>query len=399
MNSILPTFQTNRIQIQERIKSIISNYSGENFPPIWDNLQQQSPLILLIVGGILFLIIFVMSRQFGLYPPSPSSSYYGGSGSGSSRRRSQQRPKVRDGDFSYIPPGGIDGEGEQDGVEIEHDNDDNEGPDIILLDHRGIIHPLHFAAYAISEGRLKIGYLRRRAAEATGASSPSHVKLFYKRKLLKDDHRPCVAEGLKQESTVICVVSEVEPDERNGSYGEESRNIPIADNGNGNDDDDDNDDENEEGSATMDGKTKSKKGKKNKKGKKGNKKKKSAAHHQQQEQQDEQEPSAVPSASTLPPPSPDLKQYKTSIEQVGALSTYFKTVLLPLCESYVSNPPSQGKLREYEYRKLNETTMAQVLLKADGIDTVGNEHVRNERKALVKEAQAALSSLDRISRE
>lgn len=49
-----------------------------------------------------------------------------------------------------------------------------------------------------------VGDVRHLAAENIGTSNLSRVKLLYKGKLLRDDTRPCLDEGLKQESDYVC---------------------------------------------------------------------------------------------------------------------------------------------------------------------------------------------------
>jgi hypothetical protein len=93
-----------------------------------------------------------------------------------------------------------------------------------------------------------------------------------------------------------------------------------------------------------------------------------------------------------------MKTLKTPLEQVNALTEYFQRELLPLCDEYLADPPTDPKKREFEYRKLSETILAQVMLKADGIEPDGNETVRNARKALIKEAQASLNRLDQVGK-
>jgi hypothetical protein len=88
--------------------------------------------------------------------------------------------------------------------------DENE-PDIIRLRHRGTTYPLHFPAYAISDGVLTVGALRLEAATKIGNPFPDRVRLLYKGSLLKDDNRTCKAQGLKQNSEVLCVVSDIGP--------------------------------------------------------------------------------------------------------------------------------------------------------------------------------------------
>lgn len=297
-------------------------------------------------------------------------------------------PQVRDEDFSYITsddiveaPSHASNYHGQYGATAE----DNE-PDILCLRHKGTIYPLHFRAYAIDDGLLTVGALRHEASVKLNVGNPNRIRLLYKGKLLKDDQRLCKEEGLKQHSEVMCVVSEVgattpsegsELDTGIARPGSSSSRLDAQ----------------EEPALS----SRSRKSKKKKKGKKSN-----------GPPRDEflGTPSVVgtpPSRPTsgqsgLPPPSPNLKILKTGVEQVTALAGYFRQELVPLCDEYVADPPMDPKKREFEYKMLSETILQQVLLKADGIETDGNETVRNARKALVKEAQANLAKLDQVER-
>jgi hypothetical protein len=115
------------------------------------------------------------------------------------------------------------------------------------------------------------------------------------------------------------------------------------------------------------------------------------------------------SASLAPPPPasdrsstplqpPNLKFLETPLEKVSALVGYLQQELIPLCDEYVADPPTEPKKREFEYRKLSETILAQIMLKADSIEPNGDETVRNARKALIKEAQATLNRLDQAGK-
>jgi hypothetical protein len=64
----------------------------------------------------------------------------------------------------------------------------------------------------------------------------------------------------------------------------------------------------------------------------------------------------------------------------------------------VADPPTDPKKREFEHKKLSETILAQIMLKADGIVPDGNVTIRNARKALIKEAQANLDRLDQVEK-
>ncbi|KAL4919296.1 hypothetical protein BDW62DRAFT_42880 [Aspergillus aurantiobrunneus] len=265
------------------------------------------------------------------------------------------------------------------------DEDDSE-PDKLLLNHRKVAYELHFPPYSINDGTLSIGQLRQSAAEVTHTADPDRIKLLYKGKLLDDDSLPCRVEGLKQQSEILCVVSEVQPgartptnvSEAERTSGEAPRpppqNIPeIAPN----------------------------KSKRKKRGK-GKKKKPAASADSDDEESASpaQPPRPTSSAgrSTLPPPAPNLKTFSTPLEQVYGLTTYFHRELLPLCDQYIADPPKDEKARDFEHKKLGETVLAQVILKADGIEPT-NDDIRNARRALIKEAQSALNRVDAVAKD
>ncbi|KAJ5239306.1 hypothetical protein N7468_003925 [Penicillium chermesinum] len=310
--------------------------------------------------------------------------------SGFWRRDYSAAPKVNDEDFSYITPNDIVDPPynapryESQRYEPQHDGgvDENE-PDVICLRHRGTIYPLRFRAYAIDDGLLTVGALRQEAAAQTGAGNPDRVRLLYKGNLLKDDSRSCKAEGLKQHSEVLCVVSEVgastssdvsDGDAASARPGSSSSQVG--------------DPEDEADSAPVKKRNRNR-GKKNKKNK----------APPQEAPAFPPRPASTPTPSSTPPPPPNLKQIPTAMEQVSALSGYLQRVLIPMCDDYLANPPTDPKKREYEYRKLSETILAQIMLKADGIEPDGNVDVRNARKALIHEAQSALNRIDQVNRD
>ncbi|KAJ5852118.1 uncharacterized protein N7529_011503 [Penicillium soppii] len=280
-------------------------------------------------------------------------------------------PQVSDEHFSYITPDDV----------VDPPTEDV-GPDVIALRHRGTIYPLKFRPYAIGDGALTIGDLRQEAARATEAIHPDCVRLLYKGKLLKDNTRSCKAEGLKQHSEVLCVVSEPQ-----ASDSDDEHRIPKAiapapapahpqvSRPTSSD---------ASSPPTPPGFKSKNKRKKNRNGKKSPTRTES--------------PQPKPDRSTNPSPSPNLKQLHTPLEQVSALAGWLRLEMIPRCEEYVSNPPSDMKQRVQEYNKLSETILAQVMLKADGIEPDGNQAAREARRALIKEAQAALTALDSIPR-
>ncbi|CAI7573562.1 unnamed protein product, partial [Penicillium glandicola] len=288
-------------------------------------------------------------------------------------------PQVSDGDFSYITPG-----------DAPNPIADDGEPDIIALRHRGTIYPLRFRAYAIDDGVLTIGDLREAAAESTGAGHPDCVRLLYKGKLLKNNAQTCKAEGLKQHSEVLCVVSEVGAGSPSDGS-DDGQNIPVV-------------------SApappplsrpTSAGEassppTSSSGKSKNSRRKKGNRKKSPVGT-------ESPGPSRPPRPTSsghsgVPAPPPNIKLLQTPLEQVTALAGWFEQEMKPICEEYIADPPSDPKKRDYEHKKLSETILAQIMLKADGIEPNGDDMARSARRALIKDAQAALTKLDAIAK-
>ncbi|KAF7128554.1 hypothetical protein CNMCM5793_003342 [Aspergillus hiratsukae] len=296
-------------------------------------------------------------------------------------------PHISDSDYTYLTPEDMaDRPSGYAGTGAEEDE-----PDTLLLKHRKNTYALNFPAYAINDGALSVGELRRRAAEVTRTPNPARIKLLYKGKLLDDDSVPCRTEGLKQQSEVLCVVSEVQPGESTPSEGseaeaEKAEEAPRPD---------------EVQSGGEKRKRNRNRNKKKNKGKGRNKTADTAAGDTDglAPPAEPPRPSSAGDSSSLPAPSPNLKVLRTPLEQANALITYLRTELLPLCEAYVANPPTDAKARDFEHKKLSETILAQVILKADGIEPDGDEAARNARKALVKEAQAALHSLDQAAKE
>ncbi|KAJ5719361.1 Zinc finger C2H2 [Penicillium malachiteum] len=235
-------------------------------------------------------------------------------------------------------------------------------PDIIAIRHRRNIYPLRFRAHAIDDGVLTVGALREEVARVLKAESPGLVQLLFKGNLLKNEDQSCKAAGLKQHSEVLCVISEVSADRSDDSsldsfQSEGKSNAKASDSPPG---------EDEAKSHPI-----------------------LRSRHTSPTR---------PSNGRITDP-PDLKALRTPMEQVSALTIYLRRDITPHCEEFRSNPPSDIKKLEFEYRRLSETILAHVMLKADFIEADGDPIVRNARKILIKEAQALLNTLDQISRE
>ncbi len=85
---------------------------------------------------------------------------------------------------------------------------------------------------------------------------------------------------------------------------------------------------------------------------------------------------------------------RTPIEEIDFLSHKFRTELVPQGLEFISNTPADAKKRNFEYRKISETILAQILLKSDAVDTEGDTTARMRRKELVSEVQDFLNDLD-----
>ncbi|KAH8692763.1 hypothetical protein BGW36DRAFT_302540 [Talaromyces proteolyticus] len=290
------------------------------------------------------------------------------------RRPQGSPPHVRDSDFTYLTPDDIVEPSRQHHQPqyIERRplvSSDENGPDILLLVHRGVTYPLHFRPFAIDDRELTIGDIRRRAAEKTGTADVQRIKLLYKGKLLRDDTRPCKDEGLKQQSEIMC--------------NDKSEAVSL--------------DSDDRHPGQPDKEKTSKKGKK--------KKNKNKSNNQPQRSSDvsadgglapptEHRPTSS-GRSSAPSPSPSFQNARTGNDKVDVLLNYLRSELAPMCDEYIAHPPTDLKARDFEHKRLSEAILAQVILKADGIDS---EDARTARRALIKEAQSMLNRIDEAHR-
>jgi len=93
--------------------------------------------------------------------------------------------------------------------------------DVLLVKYMGVTHPTKFPADSIGDGTLTVKDLRKRAA-ALGIFNildDTRLRLLYKGAELKDDRRACRDYGLKTQSEILCIISEVETesDDSDGS--------------------------------------------------------------------------------------------------------------------------------------------------------------------------------------
>ena len=89
---------------------------------------------------------------------------------------------------------------------------------------------------------------------------------------------------------------------------------------------------------------------------------------------------------------------RTPLEEIEFLTNKFRTELVPQGLEFMSNTPTDAEKRDFEYKRVSETILMQILLKLDAIETQGDSEARMRRKELVKEVQGFLSDLDKAGR-
>ncbi|MCJ1377982.1 hypothetical protein MMC17_001078 [Xylographa soralifera] len=272
-------------------------------------------------------------------------------------------------------------------------------PDILILKHRGTTYPLHFPAFEIGEGILRVGELRKTAAKKIDPGmDPRRIKLLYKGKVLKEDAVACREEGLKQNSELMCVVSEGpvngRADEDSSESASEGEMIGKEINGGVRVDVD---------GTIIGGPKKARKGHRAGKKKRRDLRDESSGYGGSgttTEGRNSPMPGSVPGQSQGSPKTQQQQtRPKSAMDKLDELSSTFHTKFVPQCIQFTSNPPSDAKIRDMEYKKLSESILAQIILKLDEVQTEGDEEARARRKALVKETQAMLSSLDAVVRK
>ena len=236
--------------------------------------------------------------------------------------------------------------------------------DVLLLKHKSVAYRVHFPAYSIERNELDVGEIRAQAAEKFDAD-PARVKLLFKGRNLKDDGMSAREATLKNNDVVMCVIGDGQV---GGKEEDEGEAVGEGDSG----------DEDEEGQDSVtDGKPKRKRNRnRKKKGKRGG------------------GAGASDKSSHPLPPIPPVSLPQTPMDKLNVIAQNFDDNLVPVCEKYIADPPSDPTKRDFEYKRLSETILAQVLLKLDGVETEGDTDARSRRKELVRSAQGWLSKLD-----
>ncbi|KAI1805054.1 BAG domain-containing protein [Daldinia bambusicola] len=297
-----------------------------------------------------------------------------------SQTDTQDVPHVTEDDFSYITSEDL--ENTLPSPSRAYDPQSRRAPppsnlddDVLLIKNKGITYPVHFPAYSIGDGKLLVRDVRVRVGLVMDLSDrrTRRMKMLYKGRHLTEQDIPIRDYGVKNNSELLVVVPE------------------------GRSSDDDDESSSEEVVVTEDPQ-KSKKAKKNK----GRKKKKDRIDPREstanlevpgrRADREGRKPSPDPSIHPSRVPSPAVPAGPT--DKLAAIRNHFDMQLLPLCQTFMDNPPRDMKKLEDEHRKLSETIMQHVLLKLDEVDTGGDPDVRAKRRELVKYVQDVLKDID-----
>ena len=165
-----------------------------------------------IVAGVLALIFAVYKFSMTSYGRNSFGGSWGGRASPYSA--SVGRPDI-DSQFEYIG-GDHNTTSHYDPYHSSHHHsngypiplqDDGEAPDCLIIKHKERSIELFFQAYAISDGLLSVGQVRKYAADKLDTDS-RRLRMLYKGKTLRDDRVPIKLYGLKQQSEITVVITE-----------------------------------------------------------------------------------------------------------------------------------------------------------------------------------------------
>jgi hypothetical protein len=315
---------------------------------------------------------------------------------------------VNDSDFSYITNEDLRRNGAAQAPEIVDWDDKNpeRETDVLIFKEKRTNYPTHFPAHSIRDGDLRISTVRQAAAKKLGIDDPRRIRMFYKGRNLKHDERSAREEGLRGDGTgseILVTIGEAPA----GGYAPGTEHATQRAWSDGEDEEDDDEDDVDSGANTT-GKKKSRK----RGGRKSKKKGPSSANasgtstpgYIGQGAGSEYLPmpshiNAQPRPTSAPPQnSPKPAEPQTAAGKLEAIASKFHTEFVPLAVQFMNNPPEERAKRDFEYKKLSETILTQIIFKLDGVETEGDQDARMKRKALVKEVQGLLNKLDEVGK-
>ncbi|KAG9190895.1 hypothetical protein G6011_08983 [Alternaria panax] len=314
---------------------------------------------------------------------------------------------VNDSDFSYITNEDLRRNGQAQAPEIVDWDDKNpdRGTDVLIFKNGRTNYPTHFPAHSIRDGDLKIGTVRQAAAKKLGVDDHRRIRMFYKGRNLKHDERTGRDEGLRGDgsgSEILVTVGETPAGGLAPGSGEAQRAYGSG----GEDEEDDDEDDVDSGANTTSKKKSRKRG-----GRKGKKKHPSSANTSGTSTPGyttagagaEYLPipshiNAAPRPTSAPPLNAKPAEPQTPLGKLDAIASKFHTEFVPMCVQFMAGPPEDKTKRTFEYKKLSETILTQIIFKLDGVETEGDPDARLKRKALVKEVQNMLTRLDEVGK-
>jgi hypothetical protein len=242
--------------------------------------------------------------------------------------------------------------------------------------------------------------VRQAAAKKLGVDDYRRIRMFYKGRNLKFDERTGREEGLRGDgagSEILVTVGETPA----GGLAPGSEDAAARAYDDGEDEDDDDEDDNDSGANTTGRKKSRKRGgrKSKKKGPSANASGTSTPGYIGAGAGSEYLPipshiNAVPTRPTSAPPPNKPAEPQTARGKLDAIASKFHTEFVPMAVQFMASPPEDKAKRTFEYKKLSETILTQIIFKLDGVETEGDQEARLKRKALVKEVQGLLTTLD-----
>ncbi|KAF2273636.1 uncharacterized protein EI97DRAFT_382969, partial [Westerdykella ornata] len=306
--------------------------------------------------------------------------------------------EVSDEGYSYITKEDLD----------RADRNPERESDVLVFKHGRTNYPVHFPKDSIRDGEVRVKDVRSAAAKAMGVGDPGRVRMFFKGRNLKVDDRMAREEGLRGDgpgSEILCVVGEGSGRAHTMAPGSEDVGARPGRGEEGSEDEEFEGGEGTEdgGVAVAGGKKKSRRrGKKNKKKQPASPAPQTHAYSNATSTAAEFLPTPTqafpprPSSTSAPSSQPTSRAPtpQTPLAKLDAIASKFHTELVPLCVQFIQDPPEEKAKRQFEYKKLSETILTQVLLKVDGVEAEGDAEVRARRKDLVREVQGMLGKLD-----
>ncbi|KAJ8112292.1 hypothetical protein OPT61_g5307 [Boeremia exigua] len=301
--------------------------------------------------------------------------------------RPSQNPSsgvVNDSDFSYITNEDL---RKNNGTAPEIVDWDDKNPeretDVIVFKEKRTHYPTHFPAHSIRDGDLKISTVRQAAAKKLGIDDARRIRMFHKGRNLKFDERTAREEGLRGDGTGSEILVTVGEAPVGGLAPGADETAPQWSDNDGSDSDDV-DSGKKKGPAPTSGSS-------------------TPGYSSAAPAGSEflPIPSHIggPRPSSAPPQPRPAAAPQTPAQKLAAIASKFHTEFVPLCVQFMSNPPEEKSKRDFEYKKLSETILTQIIFKLDGVETEGDPDARAQRKALVKEVQGMLSKLDETAKK